>query len=339
MGEWIFFGLLLAWVSLMRPAARGGDQARYLRSMPIDRRTLDLVDAAMAAAAAGLAWVPVAVAVAKVGVVVREGVSPVAACAVFAAMALVTLAITRAVLAEGGAARIGLLIAAASMLAGVDGQRLMSVRTLGPVVLASIPAVYTVCRPASGRPAAGALFAWPSRQQLRAPALVAHCIQLKTLFAEYPASTAGKLLLASLFTWAAAWQTVNNLQPEAGVLVRHVLLGAALFVLAGLHHSLLDARRPYLRYLRSLPLASAALRKADHLVVCALSLAVVSTGLWLGGGAPGREHPARLLLEAGYYSGMTVIAGSQWVLERPETTIWSIGAVVIATVVGFYLFA
>jgi hypothetical protein len=340
MGAWIFFAGVLAWVSLMRSAARGGEPARYVRSMPLDRRCLELVEVAMAAAAAGIAWVPVLVAVAKAGVAVREGASPVAACAVFAAMALTTLALSRALLAERGAVRIVALIAVASTLAWADGGRLMSVRTLGPVLATWMFAGYVLGRPAAGGPgAAGTRLPWPALPLLRVPPLAAHSIQLKTLFVEYAAGTAGKLALASLFTWAAAWQTVNNLQPEAGVLVRHVLLGMALFVLAGLHHSLLDARAPYLRYLRSLPLALAALRRADHRVVCALSLAVVLTGLWLGGGVAGRAHPARVLLEAGYYSGMTLPGGSQWMLERPDTTIWSAAFAVLASMVGFWLFS
>jgi hypothetical protein len=335
-GQWIFFGLVLAWVTLVRPAARGGELMRYLLSMPIDRLSLEWVEVAMAAVALSLAWVPVVVAIDKAGMLTREGVSLAAAFAVFGAMALVTLALARSLLAGGSVARSVMLMGVASTLALVDGQHLASFRTLGPVLVSSMLALHVLHRPSMGlAPGAPALL----RPLMRARFLLAHSVQLKTLLVDYPSGTASKLLLASLFTWAAAWQTVNNLQPEAGVLVRHVLLGASVFVLAGLHRSMLDARVPHLRYLRSFPLALSSLRRADHRVVCALSLLVVLTGLWLGGGAAGRAHPARLLLEAGYYSGMTLLVGSQWVLEQPETTLWSVGAAAACTVCGWWLFS
>jgi hypothetical protein len=336
-GQWIFFGLVLAWVTLVRPAARGGELTRYLLSMPIDRLSLEWVEVAMAAVAVSLAWVPVLVAVGKVGMLQREGVSLAAACAVFGAMALVTLALSRSLLAGASVARCFMLMGVASTLALVDGRQLASFRTLSPVLVSSVLALYVLHRPSMQGRAPGAPVLLQSL--MRARWLLAHSVQLKTLLVDYLSGTAGKLLLALLLAWAAAWQTVNNMQPEAGVLVCHVLLGASLFVLAGLHRSLLDSRVPHLRYLRSFPVALVTLRRSDHRVVCALSLLVVLTGLWLGGGAAGRAHPPRLLLEAGYYSGMTYLVGSQWVLEQPETTLWSVGAAAACTVCGWWLFS
>lgn len=335
-GLWSFFGVLLAWVTLMRSAARGGELARYLRSMPLDLRSLEWVERAMAAVAAGIAWIPLLVAVWKVGSFADEGSSPAVTLLVISAMALVTWALSRALLADQGLLYRVLLIAVSSTLVTVEAGQLLSWRTLPPVIATALTALYVFSRPGGAGASPIALSTGLSGLQGRT--LIAHSVQLKTLFVQYLASTLARLLLGSVFAWAAAWQTVNNLQPEAGLLVRHILLGMCLFVMASLHSSLLDARQPYLRYLRAFPLALRTLRRADHRLVGGLSLLVMLTGLWFGGGAAGRAHPLNELLESGYYAVFTSVVGSQWVLMRGDGTLWPVGVASVCTLCGFWIF-
>jgi hypothetical protein len=329
-GEYLFFGFTVAWVTLMKPAARGGEFARYLRSMPISRVSGEGVELTMAAAAAGLVWTPVLVSILRVRVFAGEGVDLATAFAALAVVAAVTLGLSRALLAERSAGRVAALLATASTLALLDGQRLASGRTLGALAASLVAALYVLWHPA-GKTSLGLPSLFP---RVPGRVMVAHSIQLKTLFGDYLGSTMGKLLVASLLAWGAAWQAIHNMQPEAGRVVQHVCLGISLFVLAGLHHPLLESRKPHLRYLRSFPHALSTLRRADHRVILLLSFVVVLTGLSLGGGAAGRAHPGRLLIEASYYPGLTCLAGNQWLLESPQTTLWSLATVALGTACG-----
>ena len=328
-----WMALVGAWTSVHRAFIRGGALARYSRSLPLPRRTLQLVDLAMLGLSMPVLLVPFGVALwvagrseAALGI---DGRFPLYLL-LFGALTIAT-----ALLVAFGM-RPRARLCAGALLATLVGAPWLPSLLLVPAAIAAIAATVYACMEDAPPPLQGAALAGEGkRRPMRL--LILLRVQAALLFHRHRYDAGMRLLLSGLPLLAAWWMIVYAGKVDEARAFLHVGCALTVSSTAGYFYTLHVGGQSLAPWLRSIPFGRLRMALAAQLLVSAVTAALFAATFGALAWTFGARHAVALDMAgaAAWWLAWLVPLGLPLLQRNANGSLFKFALVVAALIIVF----